>query len=62
MRFKRPLTLLLVLCLAVTGLVLPAAAVEYTDTKGHWAEIYINDVSERGIFNGYENNTFPPFC
>lgn len=61
MRFKRPLTLLLVLCLAVTGLALPAAAVEYTDTKGHWAEIYINDVSERGIFNGYENNTFRPY-
>lgn len=61
MRLKRPLAFGLVLCLVISGLVLPASAANYTDTKGHWAEIYINDVSERGIFVGYENNTFRPY-
>lgn len=32
----------------------------YTDSKGHWAEKYINLVTASGYMNGYEDGSFKP--
>ncbi len=36
------------------------AAYVYADTADHWAKDYIAELSERGIFNGYEDGSFRP--
>lgn len=36
------------------------AAYVYTDTEDHWAKDYIAELSERDIFNGYEDGSFRP--
>lgn len=33
---------------------------KYTDTSGHWAEKYINAITNIGIVEGYETNEFKP--
>ncbi len=58
MTHKRLLSVLLAAAIAVSLLVMPAAA--FSDLKGHWAEAYINDVSSKGVFKGYEDGTFRP--
>ena len=37
-----------------------SSSVSYKDTKGHWAEKYISNISELGIVEGYGNGTFKP--
>ena len=32
----------------------------FTDTKGHWAESYINSAVEKGLFGGYADGSFRP--
>ncbi|MCM3629160.1 S-layer homology domain-containing protein [Paenibacillus glycanilyticus] len=32
----------------------------FTDTKGHWAEAYINWAVQEGVVNGYSDGTFKP--
>jgi hypothetical protein len=61
MKSKRVLAAVLaaVLMLPVTGL--PAAAA-FPDVTGNWswASAYIEDMTAKGIFNGYEDGTFRP--
>ena len=59
MTHKRMLSGLLAAALVVSMLVLPAAA--FSALTGHWAETYINDVSSKGVFKGYEDGTFRPY-
>jgi hypothetical protein len=50
------------LCLCFT-LVFPATALgakEFSDTKGHWAISYIQDLADQGYINGYPDGTFKP--
>jgi hypothetical protein len=49
------ITILLLFSLAV-----PAGAVNYPDLQGHWAKPYMEDMSERGIMNGYADGTMKP--
>ena len=37
-----------------------AQAPRFTDTAGHWAEAYINQGAERGLFGGYTDGSFRP--
>ena len=37
-----------------------AYAVNFEDTKGHWAEQTINELVERGVVNGYTDTEFAP--
>lgn len=60
MKRRRMLGLALALCVAASALALPVSAA-YKDTAGHWAETYIEDVSARGVFKGYEDGTFRPY-
>lgn len=32
----------------------------FNDIKGHWGELYITECFNRGIINGYDDNTFRP--
>lgn len=50
------------LCLCFT-LVFPATALgakDFSDTKGHWASSYIQDLAAQGYINGYPDGTFKP--
>lgn len=37
-----------------------ACAASYSDTEGHWAEAYIDMLSEQGLINGMENGMYKP--
>lgn len=37
-----------------------AAATNFTDTAGHWAKTYIEELSQKGKIQGYEDGTFRP--
>ena len=49
---------------AVSGGAMPAAPsapqASFVDTKGHWAEKFMEDLSKKGIINGYNDGTFRP--
>ena len=32
----------------------------FLDTEGHWAEASIDKAAEKGIVNGFDDNTFKP--
>ena len=38
----------------------PVTGKYYSDTKGHWAEKYINSLCKKGIISGYSDGTFKP--
>ncbi|MCR8632702.1 GLUG motif-containing protein [Paenibacillus radicis (ex Xue et al. 2023)] len=38
----------------------PAAVADFSDTKGHWAEMNIHDLVQLGVINGYSDDTFKP--
>lgn len=64
MKGKKLLSLLLALALCV-GLLVPAAAAAYTDLVNadgtpHWATQYINELTTRGMFQGYGNGRVGP--
>lgn len=50
------LTMALTLGLATV----PASAVTFTDISEHWAKPYIEDMADRGLVKGYEDNTYRP--
>ena len=59
---SRSLRMIVALCLCFT-LVFPTVALgagtkDFSDTKGHWAVSYINDLATRGYINGYPDGTF----
>ncbi len=56
---KRFLSFLLAALLAF-ALILPAAAVEFSDLSGHWARSYMLDLAERGYMTGYGDGTIKP--
>jgi hypothetical protein len=59
---SRSLRMIMALCLCFT-LVFPATALgakEFSDTKGHWAISYIQDLADQGYINGYPDGTFKP--
>lgn len=49
------LTLILIILLPIN-----VYAVELSDIKGHWAERYIQALTDTGIISGYPNKTFMP--
>ncbi len=51
----KPLAFLVLLTLGAT----PALA-QFSDTQNHWAESYINNLSQRGIVGGFPDGTFQP--
>lgn len=62
MNNKRLLSMALVFALVFT-LAIPAtafAATSFSDTRGHWAETYINKAVSEGIVNGYPDGKFKP--
>ena len=61
MRFSKPIgSIILASTIFISSGNIIGASKHFTDTKGHWAESYISRLSEKGIVNGYENNTFKP--
>ncbi|MGK7910830.1 MAG: S-layer homology domain-containing protein [Synechococcus sp.] len=38
----------------------PANAAEFSDTNGHWAEDYIDDLSDMGVLGGFPDGSFRP--
>ncbi len=56
---NRLLTVILMLSLLITALPTVSAA-PFTDTEGHWAGSYIEEVVEQGLFNGVGDNCFLP--
>ena len=60
MKAKRLVSGLLAACMTVCLMAVPAYAA-YKDTLPEWAKPYIEDVTKRGLFGGYTNNTFRPY-
>lgn len=56
---KRTVALVLALIMAV-GLVPAADAASFPDVAGRWSESYIDAMTERGLYQGYEDGTFRP--
>ncbi len=62
MKNKKLIGMVLTFALVFT-LAIPAtafAATSFSDTKGHWAETYINKAVSKGIVNGYPDGKFRP--
>lgn len=47
------------LCFSLSLCTVPAQAVSFTDTGGHWAESQIESWTERGIVHGYKGKFEP---
>ncbi|MCC8079949.1 MAG: S-layer homology domain-containing protein [Oscillospiraceae bacterium] len=61
MKWRQLLALGLTLALLISLCITPAAAAsDFTDVEGHWAETYITDMTEEGLFTGYEDGSFRP--
>lgn len=60
MKSKRLLSYLLALALTLSVAVLPASAVTFPDISTHWAKSYIEEMTEAGMFKGYDDGTFRP--
>lgn len=45
---------------ALSMLIMPCFAVSFSDISGHWAKAEILDVADKGIIQGYTDNTFRP--
>jgi len=56
---KRLISLALAVAL-LAAMVVPASAATYSDLKGHWAETYIQKLSNLGYLNGYTDGTVRP--
>ena len=46
--------------LAAIAAIDPAAARDFRDTNGHWAEQYIDSLSDMGVLGGFPDGTFRP--
>jgi hypothetical protein len=57
---KKFVPILLVMFLVHAMLPASAAAAQFPDIKGHWAETYIVSLSGAGYINGYPDGTFKP--
>lgn len=61
MKLKRLLACVLALALCLSAGILPASALTYPDVpSSHWAYSYIQDMTQAGMFKGYEDGTFRP--
>lgn len=60
MKLKRLLSCALTLALALTMTALPAAAVTFPDVTTHWAKAYIEQMTDKGMFKGYDDGKFKP--
>lgn len=49
-------TVITLICLNASAL----AAASFTDMENHWAEEYVNKLTETGIIKGYEDRTYRP--
>lgn len=56
---RRLICLLWGLCLAVS-LIPTVSAAEFTDIEGHWAENYIRNATQMGLFQGVSETEFEP--
>ena len=60
MKLKRLLSCALALALALTMTALPAAAATFPDITNHWAKTYIEKMTDKGMFKGYDDGKFKP--
>ena len=61
MKRNRLLSGALALTLVLSLTTVPAFAATFPDVPaGYWAESYINDMAEQGVFKGYDNGEFRP--
>ncbi|MEA4822198.1 MAG: S-layer homology domain-containing protein [Erysipelotrichales bacterium] len=61
-KMKKPLSILLVVCMVVTLLAGSAYAVNryFEDAKGHWAEEAIQTLTDKGVISGYPDGLVHP--
>ena len=61
-KMKRPLSILLVVCMVVALLAGSAYAVNryFEDAKGHWAEEAIQILTDKGVISGYPDGLAHP--
>ena len=61
-KMKRPLGILLIICIAASLFAGSAYAVNryFEDAKGHWAEEAIQILTEKGVISGYPDGLAHP--
>lgn len=57
---KKIIALTLAICLTAALTISPASAKDFTDTKGHWAQEAIDEITDLGFFLGSSDTTFSP--
>ncbi len=60
MKSKRLAAMGLTVAMTLSLLTLPAQAATFTDLEKHWAKSYIQDMADKGMVKGYEDNTYRP--
>ena len=60
MKGKRLATAGLALALSLSLAAAPASAATFPDIENHWAASYIEEMTQLGLFTGYEDGTFKP--
>lgn len=56
---RRPIAWFAV-CLLLLMTALPALAASFSDTRGHWAERYVQEAADKGLIGGNPDGTFGP--
>ncbi len=58
---KKIITILIIMLIVLSVMIAPAYAVNFSDVpQAHWAYTYINELSDKGIINGYQDGTYKP--
>src|SRR5665647_3691703 len=60
MKFKKSIALIISVVMVFTSLTSIVTAATVSDISGHWAQVSIQLLVDKGIINGYEDGTFRP--
>ncbi|HZK71746.1 MAG TPA: S-layer homology domain-containing protein, partial [Clostridia bacterium] len=60
MKFKKSIALIISVVMVFTSLTSLVTAAAVSDISGHWAQVSIQPLVDKGIINGYEDGTFRP--
>lgn len=57
---RRKILPLIFALLFILSIPVGSSAIRYSDIDGHWSEVYVEELSNGDLINGYEDGTFKP--